>query len=376
MRRFILAPDSFKGTMTAAEICDILESVVKELLPDAETVKIPMSDGGEGMVEAYLGLLGGEKCFARVTGPDGRPVDCPYGILPDGTAVMEMAGCAGLPLMEGRLDPLHATTYGVGELLKLLDRSGCDRVLMGIGGSATNDCGIGMVSALGYRFLDEQGAAVEPYACNIGKIRRIIKPEVLPKLMITVACDVNNPLCGERGASAVFGPQKGLAPEQIGPLDRDIQGFAGRIKEELGIDVMDVPGAGAAGGLGAALLAFCGAKLKPGIEMLLDAAGIDELLTDTELVITGEGRIDGQSAAGKVPVGVGRRAKRAGVPCIAVCGCIGQGAEKVLSQGVAAYYATSDGTKTMDEIRKTCREDLRNTARRIIAGQIKSMGVR
>ena len=155
MRRFILAPDSFKGTMTAPEICDILEGVLKELVPEAEIIKIPMSDGGEGMVEAYLRLLGGEKRFASVTGPDGCPVNCPYGILPDGTAVMEMAGCAGLPLMEGRLDPLHATTYGVGELLRLLSASGCRRVLMGIGGSATNDCGVGMAAALGYRFLDE-----------------------------------------------------------------------------------------------------------------------------------------------------------------------------------------------------------------------------
>ena len=341
MRRFILAPDSFKGTMTASEICDILADVVKELVPAAETVKIPMSDGGEGMVEACLKLLGGEKRFASVTGPDGRPVNCPYGVLPDGTAVMEMAGCAGLPLMEGRLDPLHATTYGVGELLRLLSASGCRRVLMGIGGSATNDCGVGMAAALGYRFLDEKGREVEPFACNIGSIRRILKPDALPKLSITVACDVDNPLCGERGASAVFGPQKGLLPHQIGPLDRDIRAFAALIQTELGADVAEIPGAGAAGGLGAALLAFCGAELKPGIELLLDAAG-------------------------KVPVGVGRRAKRAGVPCVAVCGCVGPGAEAVLHEGVTAYYATSDGTRTMDEIRKTCREDLRNTARQVI----------
>lgn len=366
MRRFILAPDSFKGTMTASEICDILADVVKELVPAAETVKIPMSDGGEGMVEACLKLLGGEKRFASVTGPDGRPVRCPYGVLPDGTAVMEMAGCAGLPLMEGRLDPLHATTCGVGELLRLLSASGCRRVLMGIGGSATNDCGVGMAAALGYRFLDEKGREVEPFACNIGSIRRILKPDALPNLSITVACDVDNPLCGERGASAVFGPQKGLLPHQIGPLDRDIRAFAALIQAELGTDVAEIPGAGAAGGLGAALLAFCGAELKPGIELLLDAAGMDELLKDAELVLTGEGRIDGQSAAGKVPVGVGRRAKRAGVPCVAVCGCIGPGAEAVLHEGVTAYYATSDGTRTMDEIRKTCREDLRNTARQVI----------
>ena len=214
--------------------------------------------------------------------------------------------------------------------------------------------------------LDEKGREVEPFACNIGSIRRILKPDALPDLSITVACDVDNPLCGERGASAVFGPQKGLMPHQIGPLDRDIRAFAALIQAELGADVAEIPGAGAAGGLGAALLAFCGAELKPGIELLLDAAGMDELLKDAELVLTGEGRIDGQSAAGKVPVGVGRRAKRAGVPCVAVCGCVGPGAEAVLHEGVTAYYATSDGTRTMDEIRKTCREDLRNTARQVI----------
>lgn len=366
MRRFILAPDSFKGTMTAPEICDILEGVLKELVPEAEIIKIPMSDGGEGMVEAYLRLLGGEKRFASVTGPDGCPVSCPYGILPDGTAVMEMAGCAGLPLMEGRLDPLHATTRGVGELLKLLERSGCRRVLMGIGGSATNDCGVGMAAALGYGFLDESGEAVEPYACNIGRIRHIVRPEALPQLNITVACDVDNPLWGPRGASAVFGPQKGLAPEQIGPMDRDIRAFAERIREELGVDLSGVPGAGAAGGLGAALLAFCGASLKPGIELLLDTAGMDELLKGTDMVITGEGRIDAQSAAGKVTVGVGLRAKQARVPCIAICGSIGHGAEMVLLRGIGGYYSASGSARSMDEIRKTCRDDLRNTARVVL----------
>ena len=362
MRRFILAPDSFKGTMTAREICDIFADAVKALVPEAETVKIPMSDGGEGMVEACLKLLGGEKRFAQVTGPRGSLVCCPYGILPDGTAVMEMAGCAGLPLMEGCLDPLHATTRGLGELLTLLAASGCRRVLMGIGGSATNDCGLGMAAALGYRFTDGHGAEVEPYACNMGRIRHILPPEKLPELSSTVACDVDNPLCGERGASAVFGPQKVLKPEQIGPLDESIRAFAGLIRTELGPDVLEIPGAGAAGGLGAAMLAFCGAELKPGIELLLDAADMDGLLKDAELVITGEGRIDGQSAAGKVPVGVGRRAIRAAVLCGAACGWNGPGAEAVLGQGVTAYDAAGDGTKSMEELKKTCREDLRRAA--------------
>jgi len=366
MRRIIIAPDSFKGTMSAQEICAILGDVVREYVPEAEIIGIPMADGGEGMVDACLGMLGGEKLFRRVQGPDGRQVDCPYGVLPDGTAVMEMAGCAGLPLMEGRLDPLHASTYGVGQMLDFLSGQGHRRLLLGIGGSATNDCGVGMAAALGWRFLDESGEEVEPFACNIGKIRRICPPGKALDMSITVACDVDNPLCGERGASAIFGPQKGLKPEQIAPLDNDIRAFAALIKEHLGCDVVDIPGAGAAGGLGAALMAFLSGELKPGIELLLDAAGLDEKLPGAELVITGEGRIDYQTAAGKVPVGVSRRAKKAGVPCIAICGCIGRGAEAVLAEGISAYYATSDGKRSMDELRLSCRDDLTDTARKVL----------
>jgi len=362
MRRFIIAPDSFKGSMSAQEVCDILSDAVRKFVPDAEIKQIPMSDGGEGMVEAYLGLLGGQRLSAHVTGPDGVLLDCPYGILPNGTAVAEMAGCAGLPLMLGRLDPMHATTYGVGELFRVLEQQGCKKLLLGIGGSATNDCGIGMAAALGFVFLDETGNVVEPYACNIKYIRDIRVPERLPELQITVACDVDNPLCGERGASAIFGPQKGLKPEQIKPLDQDIRKFAVLINDKLGVDVLNVPGAGAAGGLGAALMAFLNAKLMPGIEMLLDAAGFDEALENTELVITGEGRLDSQSMAGKVPVGVGRRAKKANVPCIAVCGCIGDGADSVLGEGITEYFASGSAGRSMEEIIKSCHADLKAAA--------------
>ena len=366
MRRFIIAPDSFKGTMSASEICDIIGTVLLRLVPEADIIKIPMSDGGEGMVEAYLKLMGGEKRFHTVSGPRGEEVPCPYGILPNGSVVMEMAGCAGLPLMNGQTDPLHATTYGVGQMLRFFEAEGCKNVLMGIGGSATNDCGVGMAAALGYKFLDEKGVELAPYACNIDKICRIVKPENSLSLSITVACDVNNPLCGEHGASAVFGPQKGLKAEQIPTLDKAIRNFAGLIKSTLDTDVLDVPGAGAAGGLGAALMSFCGAKLTPGIEMLLDTAGIDEILPGTQLVITGEGRMDFQSAAGKVPDGVGNRAKMANVPCIAICGCVGQGADIMLERGISAYYAASDGTKSMAELIKSCRTDLEMCANKAL----------
>lgn len=367
MKKIIIAPDSFKGTLTAEEVCDILDAAVKRAVPGAETVLIPMSDGGEGMVAAYTRLLSGESHSAQVSGPRGEKLACPFGLLPDGTAVAEMAGCAGLPLMGGQLDPFRASTFGVGELLLALRDRGCDKVLMGIGGSATCDCGIGMAAALGFRFLDGEGKELAPYACNIGAVRQILLPEKLELPEITVACDVDNPLCGPNGACAVFGPQKGLQPEEIQPLDEDIKAFAGLIEDRLHVPVLDVPGAGAAGGLGAALLAFCGAKLTPGIEMLLDASGIDRELESAALVLTGEGRLDGQSMAGKVPVGVSRRAKRAGVPCLAVCGCIGKGAEAVLSQGISAYYAASEAGRSMDELRKTCRADLAAAADRAMA---------
>lgn len=364
--KIIIAPDSFKGTMSAREICRILSEEVKRICPGAEVICVPMSDGGEGMSENYVSLLGGELKTKEVTGPMGQPVAAGYGILPDGTAVMEMASCAGLPLMKGDLQPLQATTRGVGELMVHLAEQGSRKLLLGLGGSATNDCGIGMAEAVGYRFLDGEGARLAPYAWNLAKVERIAPPEKLPALTITAACDVNNPLCGPRGAAAVFGPQKGLKPEQIGSHDAAMAHFAEVIRRELGRDVKNLPGAGAAGGLGAGMLAFLNAELKPGIELLLDSVGFDAMMENASLVITGEGRLDGQSVAGKVPVGVARRAKKAGIACVALCGCIGPEAERVLDCGVSAYYASSDGSRSFDEIQKTCREDLAALAARVL----------
>jgi len=362
MKKIIIAPDSFKGTMSAKEVCDIISKAVKDSIAGAELYCIPMSDGGEGMVSSYLELLGGQAFTAKVSGPKGKAVDCPYGILPDGTAVAEMAGCAGLMLMEGELDPLNASTRGVGELFGILKDKGCKKLLLGIGGSATNDCGVGMAHAMGFKFLDNDGREVKPYAKNIARICDIIKPEKPFGLSITVACDVNNPLCGINGASYIFGPQKGLKPEQIAPLDDSIKSFADLIEQKLGVSVENVPGAGAAGGLGAALMAFCGAELKPGIELLLDVAHFDMLAQDADLIITGEGRLDIQSISGKVPVGVGRRAKVAGTDCIAICGCTGKGAEAAFDEGIKAIYPCSDGTESFEEIKKNCRNALYETS--------------
>lgn len=362
MSKIIIAPDSFKGTLSAVEVCEIISSALSDISPERDCVCIPMSDGGEGMVEAYLRLLGGERRSVSVSGPRGWDVDCPYGLLPGGRAVAEMAGCAGLPLMEGRLDPLHATSRGVGQLIGHLASIGCRELLLGIGGSATNDCGVGMAAALGYRFLDAAGQELEPYAFNIGRIRRVCSPESLPGIKVTVACDVDNPLCGDRGASRVFGPQKGLSGDDIPRLDGDIHAFGELLEKEFSISLLEVPGAGAAGGLGAALLAFLKAELRPGIDILLDAAGMDQALKTAELVVTGEGRLDGQSLAGKVPVGVSRRAKKAGVPCVAVCGCLGDGVEAVLGEGICAYYPAGEAGRDMEELKKHCRDELYRAA--------------
>ncbi len=340
MKHIVIAPDSFKGTLDAQEICTIISDTVHEHLPDADITCIPMADGGEGLVNAYLQALGGVKREAVVTGPNGKPVRSEYGILGDMTAVMEMAACAGLPLMGNRLDPMHATTYGVGELLREISLLGIRRVLIGVGGSATNDMGIGMAAALGYEFLDKDYQLVEPMPYNLGRIEHIRKPREELKLQITVACDVDNPLCGPNGATYTFGKQKGIPEEKMEELDQNICHFAQVIEREFSTDIRHIPGAGAAGGLAAALIAFLHAELKPGIELFLDTIGFDELLKSTDLVFTGEGRIDWQSMAGKVPIGISRRCAKAKVPCVALCGSVGLKAELAYKEGMAAIFSS------------------------------------
>lgn len=358
MKRIILAPDSFKGTMSAAEICALQGEVIARLLPETEVRAIPMADGGEGMAEVYFRLLGGRKVTAVVTGPLGQPVEAEYTILPDGSAVVEMAAAAGLPLAGEVRNPLRATTRGVGELLLDAAERGIRKVLLGLGGSATNDCGVGMAAALGFRFLDAAGEAVEPLAGNLGAIQKILPPEKPLELTVTAACDVDNPLTGPQGATAVFGPQKGVTPECQPELERGMAHMGRMLENFTGKAIAAMPGSGAAGGLGAAVLAFLGGALRPGIELLLDTAGFDELLEGADLVITGEGRIDGQSAHGKVPAGVGLRCKAKGVPCAALCGSVGPGAEAVYNCGVTAIFSAVQGVTTFSEIRETCRGDL------------------
>lgn len=358
MPRFIIAPDSFKGTLTATEVCDIVAQAFAAVFPTAEMVKLPVADGGEGLSAALHRVLGGRRVTATVSGVFGEPMDAEYTVLPDDTAVIDMAACAGLPLAGDRKNPSLATTRGVGELLLHAAGEGNCRVILGLGGSATNDCGIGMAAALGYRFIDKQGNALQPVGAFMKHIDRILVPDTLPALTVTAACDVDNPLYGPRGAAHVFAPQKGADAAMVEQLDEGLRHVAEVIRRDLGRDVSTMPGAGAAGGLGAAVVAFLNGTLKSGIDLMLDAADFESLLVNTDCVITGEGRMDAQSIRGKVPAGVARRATAKGVKVIAVNGSFGNGAEQMRQVGISAIYAATEDGRDMDVIRKTCREDL------------------
>lgn len=358
MPRFIIAPDSFKGTLTAAEVCDIVGQGFAAVFPDAEIIKLPVADGGEGLSAALHRVLGGRRVTATVSGVFGEPMDAEYTVLPDGTAVIDMAACAGLPLAGDRKNPALATTRGVGELLLHAAGEGNRRVILGLGGSATNDCGIGMAAALGYRFIDKQGNTLQPVGASMKDVDRILVPDTLPVLTVTAACDVDNPLYGPRGAAHVFAPQKGADAAMVEQLDEGLRRMAEVIRRDIGPDVAVLPGAGAAGGLGAAVVAFLNGTLKSGIDLMLDAADFESLLVNTDCVVTGEGRMDAQSVRGKVPAGVARRAVAKGVKAIAVNGSLGNGADQMRQVGISAIYAATEDGRPMDEILKTCREDL------------------
>ena len=330
--KMIFAPDSFKGSLTAVQAANILREQALRLFPAATCVCVPAADGGEGTIDALLSVSGGERRFETVEGPMGMPVRAEYGMLPDGTAVIEMAQASGLPLVspEAR-NPLAASSCGTGELIVKALNGGARRLLIGIGGSATNDGGMGMLRAMGARFLDAGGTALRGCGADL---ERVVQAELsglhpaLSQAEITVICDVSNPLLGERGATAIYGPQKGATPAMLERLEAGMRNYAQVMAATLKRPFAEFSGAGAAGGMGAALGGVLGAVMKPGIEAVLDAANFDALLGDCSLVITGEGRIDRQSVAfGKVPAGVAKRCARYNVPVIALVGGIGEGAQ-------------------------------------------------
>ena len=364
--KWILVPDSFKGTMSSREVCGILRRELLARMPEAEVVSLPVADGGEGSVDAFLEAVGGRRVSVPCTGPDGAPMEGFFGLLGDGsTAVVEMAAAAGLPLLEGRLDAEGATTYGVGELILAAAKAGARKIILGLGGSATNDGGCGCAAALGVRFLDEAGKPFVPVGRTLEHIAHIDKRDLSPVLQgveLVAMCDIDNPLCGPTGAAAVFGPQKGADGPAIERLDRGLYHLAEVVRADLGTEILELPGAGAAGGMGGGAAAFLGCPLGMGIDIVLDTVGFDTLLPGTRAVITGEGRIDGQSLRGKVVVGVARRARRAGVPVIAVVGDIASGAAAAYEEGVTAMFSTNRRAVPWEQARLTAKEDLRAAA--------------
>jgi len=352
--KIVVAPDSFKGSLTAIEVSDAIEQGVREIFPEAEIVKIPMADGGDGTVQCLVNATGGEILREKVTGPLGDEVLASYGILGDKkTAVIEMAEASGLTLVpENKRNPLITTTYGTGQLIKAALDQGCRKMIIGIGGSATNDGGAGMVQALGAKLLDKDG---EEIGFGGGELKKIFRIDTkcldnrLSETKVLIASDVSNPLCGPKGASRIYGPQKGATPEVIEELDKSLAHFAEAIKKDLHKDVKNVPGAGAAGGLGASLMAFLNAELRSGIDIIIEAVRLEKTIKDADLVITGEGKIDSQTIYGKAPIGVAKIAKKYDIPVVAVAAIIEGDGQFLRDYGINTLIKISEPPMSLTE---------------------------
>lgn len=343
MQNFILVPDSFKGTLSAIEVCNIMKASIKNLYKDANIISVPVADGGEGTVDAFLYALGGEKKSTWVSDVfNEQKILTHYAMLKDDIAVIEMAACAGLPLVKNRLEPDKTTTFGVGELIIDAVNSGAKKIILGLGGSATNDGGCGMASALGVKFKDEQDQEFIPTGGTLSQIYKIDMNNIYSKIKdieFISMCDVDNPLCGRLGASAVFAPQKGADEDMVRLLDEGLAHLAKIIKRDLHIEVKDIKGAGAAGGLGAGSIAFLQSKLTKGIDVILDTINFDELVSKADIVFTGEGKFDSQSLHGKVVMGVANRSQKYKTPVIVVTGAIGENIQEAYNKGVTAIFS-------------------------------------
>ena len=364
----LLAPDSFKECLTAKQVCQALEAGFRDAFPDATYVHVPMADGGEGTMQSLVDATGGEIFTLTVSGPDGNPVTASYGILGDGrTAVIEMASASGLDLVaESSRDPRTASTYGTGQLVRACLDRGVSRLVLGLGGSATNDAGEGFARALGARFLDAQGAELPPGGAALARLASIDVSGLDPRLatlIIDVACDVTNPLCGPSGASAVYGPQKGADASAVVELDAALARFADVAAADLGRQVATIPGAGAAGGLGAGLLAFTAGVLHRGVDIVIDHTGLKEKVAAADLVVTGEGRIDSQTQFGKTPFGVARVARAAGKPVIGIAGSLGDGFEVLYGGTFDAILPVLGRLDTLEATLAAGAENLTRTAR-------------
>ncbi|MBO5245189.1 MAG: glycerate kinase [Selenomonadales bacterium] len=367
--KIVIAPDSYKGSVSAVAVAQAMERGVHKVFPDAQVIKMPIADGGEGTVETMIEASGGTWIEETVVGPLGEPVKAGWGIMGDGvTGVIEMAAASGLPLVGDRKNPWVTTTYGTGELIVSALNRGLKRIIIGIGGSATNDGGAGMARALGVRFLDVNG---EELANGGGALTYLASIDVsgldkrINDIELLVACDVDNPLCGPTGASAAYGPQKGATPDMVEKLDAALANYAAVAEKTLGKSVKETPGAGAAGGLGAGLLLFTKTQLRPGVDIILEVNGFDKALQGASLVLTGEGQTDFQTARGKAPVGAAKWAKKYGIPVVCISGGLGKGADEVIEQGIDAVISIAPRPISLEECLEHGEQLIEEAAERV-----------
>lgn len=369
--RIVLAPQELKGSLTAVGAAEAMAVGVRRALPSAAIDRAPVADGGPGTVVAVVQAAGGETRRARCRDPLGRPIEAAFGLIDGGrTAVIEMAAAAGIALLApGELDPMRTSTEGVGDLIRAALDAGATHLIVGLGGSATNDGGAGMARALGARLLDADGQELTPGGAALTRLARIDVSGMDPRLTsvrVEGATDVRNPLCGPDGASAVYGPQKGATPAQVEALDAALRHYADILRRDLGVDVLDVPGAGAAGGLGAGLIAFLHAALRSGFDLVAEATGLEDRIAAAALVLTGEGRLDGQSLFGKTTVGVARLARRHGVPAVALCGSLGDAWQRTLAEGLTSARSIAPGPITLAEMQHRAAELLTDAAEQTV----------
>lgn len=369
--KFVLIPDSFKGTLSSSQICEILKTGVEKHFPGSETVSIPVADGGEGSIDAFIAAVGGTKEHVTVKNPYFEDMESYYGLIDDGqTAVIEMAACAGLPLVENRKDPRKTTTYGVGQLIVAAAEKGVKKIIVGLGGSCTNDGGCGAAAAAGIRFYDEAGEEFVPTGGTTEKIRRIdlsgYNP-VLRSVEIVTMCDIDNPMYGPTGAAYIFGPQKGADAKMVLELDEGIANLSQVIAQTIGKDISQIPGTGAAGAMGAGMIAFFGSRLQMGIQTVLDTVKFDQLIEDADYIFTGEGKLDSQSLRGKVVIGIAQRAKTQKKPVIAVVGGAEDSQiEQAYEMGVTAVFPINRLPEDFSVSRHHSEENLAYTVDNIL----------
>ncbi|MBO5927544.1 MAG: glycerate kinase [Clostridia bacterium] len=361
MKKFVIIPDSFKGTISSTEICSVIERKISEVFPNAKTVCLPVADGGEGTVDCFLTALGGKKINISCTGPLFEKMNGFYGVLNDNTAVIEMAAVAGLPLVENCKDPKKTTTYGVGELIMHAIKSDCKNIILGLGGSATNDYGTGAAAALGVKFFDASGKEFIPTGgtlVNVAKIDVSKAKENLKGIKITAMCDIDNPPYGKNGAAYVYAPQKGADEKTVEQLDLGLKSISLVIEKQLKINVSNLKGGGAAGAMGAGAVAFLGAQLKMGINTVLETVNFSQLISDADLIFTGEGKIDSQSLMGKVVIGVSQKAKEQNVPVIAIVGGAEGDLQGAYEMGVTSIFTINRLPQDFSVSRYKTKENL------------------